>query len=237
MTLSIKPENKIAIFYHVGQLGHRWKMLYQEQIQSLFTSGLYDACDFIHVGINGNEKLPFVTDKIKFVYNENKVLEADTLSALWKFSYDNPDYKVLYFHTKGVTQPTFNFNVNGWRLYLEYFTIHKWKENIDLLNECDCVGTEVRTKAILNYGNENQFDINVSHYPGNFWWANSSYIKTLSTDYLYKNNYGKNTERWNSEYWIGTGNPKIYNWYDFDSEVLYYISFPVEQYFYTEKLK
>ena len=61
---------KIAIFYHVGQIeGSRWEDLYQQQIHTLVSSGLYSHCEHFHIGINGGYDLPFVLpkSKIKFV--------------------------------------------------------------------------------------------------------------------------------------------------------------------------
>ncbi|NDD84667.1 hypothetical protein EBZ38_10430 [bacterium] len=78
-----------------------------------------------------------ILDKFKIVYNENKILEADTINAVWEFSRKNHDYRVMYFHTKGSTQENTEnrFNVDKWRLYLEYFTIHQWKRCISKLKE------------------------------------------------------------------------------------------------------
>ena len=109
--------NKIAVFYHLGQFG-QWERLFQEQMNSLVISGLYHTSSFVHIGVNGREPLPMILDKFKVVYNDNKVLEADTLNQLWEFCKTHPDYRVMYFHTKGSTQENTNnrFNVDKWRL-------------------------------------------------------------------------------------------------------------------------
>lgn len=209
-----KPNNQISIFYHVYQ-SENWKRLFQEQINSLVISGLYHACDFIHIGINGEEILPIHLPKFKIHYNTNKILEADTLKSLHSFCVDNPKHRVLYFHTKGATKdndPLF-VNITKWRYYLEYFTIYRWKNCITALEQHDTAGAEY----IFYSGLTNQ-DTGVTeyeknpHYAGNYWWANANYISSLNPEYLYLTDKG--WTRYRSEFWIGTGNPKYYQLYN-----------------------
>lgn len=207
------PENKIAVFYHLGQFG-QWQRLYQEQMNSLVISGLYEQADHIHIGVNGDNQLPFTLPKFNVVYNNNKILEADTIKALYDFCIDHNDYKVLYFHSKGSTQEdkSFRLNVEGWRLYLEYFTIHQWKESTTLLNQYDTAGTEYSFETgLVNQETGNTDWETNPHYAGNFWWANASYIIKLDPSYLYRTDKG--WDRYRSEFWIGTGDPKYYNFY------------------------
>lgn len=205
--------NKIAIFYHVGQFG-QWERLYQEQVHSLCVSGLYNACDFIYVGINGNNELPSILPKMQTVVNNNHVLESDTLKAMWDFANQNPDYRLLYIHTKGTTHENqFKYNVDAWRLYLEYFVIHCWYDCITKLKHYDCTGAEWIQESGLTDPDTKQtvFEIN-PHYAGNFWWANASYLKTLDPKYIYDTSKG--WTRWKCEFWIGTNNPKYFNFYN-----------------------
>ncbi|NDB29339.1 glycosyltransferase, partial [archaeon] len=206
-------ENKIAVFYHLGQFG-QWERLFQEQMNSLVVSGLYQVASFIHIGVNGNDPIPMELEKFKVVYNQNQILEADTLKSLYDFCKTNPDYRVLYFHTKGSTQESTKnrFNVDKWRLYLEYFNIHQWKKCIQKLKEYDTVGTEYSYETGLINQNTGitEWEDN-PHYAGNYWWANARYINSLDPSYLY--NDDKGWARYRSEFWIGTGNPKKYNFY------------------------
>jgi len=219
---------KLAIFYHVAQLNDwRWKLLYQNQIHSIVFSGLYDSLNYFYVGINGDEPLPETLPKIIYGYNKNKISEADTLKTLHNFCQNNDGYKILYIHTKGVSwqNDPKEYNVHRWRQYLEYFTIWKWRQNINLLDKYDCVGTEYWPVAYLN-GEK----MNFGHFSGNFWWATSSYIKSLDVDFLY-NPIDEDIagQRWKSEFWIGTGNPKLYNYTNVVKEIsdLYYHRFYV----------
>jgi tetratricopeptide (TPR) repeat protein len=211
-----KPTNKIAIFYHVGQFGD-WKRLFHDQINSLVVSGLYHICDFIHIGVNGDEILPLSFPKFRVQYNNNKILEADTLKSLYDFCLDNKEHRVLYFHTKGSTQESTSriVNVTKWRYYLEYFSIHNWKDCVTSLKEYDTSGAEYLFESgLINQDTGiTEWEQN-SHYSGNYWWANASYICKLDPNYLYRTDKG--WDRYRSEFWIGTGNPNRRVFYNTD---------------------
>ena len=42
---------KIAIFYHIGQMG-MGAFIYQQQLHRLYASGLIEVADYIHFGVN-----------------------------------------------------------------------------------------------------------------------------------------------------------------------------------------
>lgn len=220
---------KIAIFYHVHQKND-WKRIFEEQIVALQQSGVYDAADYIHIGVNGNEPLPYILNKVACVkYNKNIHLEADTIKNMHSFCLSNPDYKVLYIHAKGVNyanEDAIKNNIELWRKYLEYFTIKNWNKCYDLLNEYDCAGTEWETEAHI--GDTKSV---IPHYAGNFWWANASYINKLDvTDLFVENEW----TRWKAEFWIGTGNPNYYNFYT-TGRNKYGYPIPPEEYTHIEK--
>jgi len=174
---------KIAIFYHVAQIG-LGAFIYQQQVHRLYTSGLIKEASHIHFGVNGDQELFNIPEKAKVVYNTNWKEETETLIALKNFAYKNSEYKILYFHTKGISKS--NLQTSAWRLYMEYFTIDKWKECVEYLNEYDCCGTDY-------YPSETS-----SFFAGNFWWANASYINKLNEKYL------NSSDRLDRELWIGS---------------------------------
>lgn len=203
---------KLAIFYHVAQLnGQKWKLVYQQQIHNIVFSGLYDAIDHFTICVSGNEPLPELLPKMNIEINHDHVLEADTLKKLYDFASTHKDYGILYLHTKGITHvqyPLLDYNTNRWRLYLEYFCINKWQQSVDLLKDHDCVGTEFWNSAWLR-----KQELAAPHYSGNFWWATSEYISKLNPTYLYDATIEDiSAPRYKSEFWIGTGNPKFYNY-------------------------
>jgi hypothetical protein len=184
---------KIAIFYHICQINLS-AFIYQQQLHRLYVSGLIESSDYIHFGVNGDQDLFNVPDKTVIKYNQNWSNESDTLISLKEFCDRHSEYKVLYFHTKGISRPT--LSINSWRLLLEYFTIDKWKDCVDALSSYNTAGCSLSST-------------NPPHsFIGNFWWANSSYIQTIDTDLLYSD------ERNDREHWISTGNdfnPKVFH--------------------------
>jgi len=189
----------IHIFYHVYQHAD-WEYLYQNQMHSLFVSGLYKHVKSINVGVVGNRLLPFVTDKTQVrYYTENKE-EAHTLKLVRDFCMSScEEAQILYFHTKGISHiNSAKLCSYSWRLMMEYFAIHKWKECVDYLKKYDAVGTNWTIDTHLG---------KKPHFSGNIWWAKSSYINRLDHSYLDTNH------RLDREFWIGSNyfvnNPKI----------------------------
>lgn len=189
---------KIAIFYHIGQIG-LGAFIYQSQLHRLYTSGLLKQVDYIHFGVNGNQELFNVPEKAIIKRNTNWKEETETLISLRDFALANSDYKILYIHTKGSSKNT--LESQSWRLMMEYFVIDRWKECVEYLNEYDCVGQTwiLLGDTVWPNGEITPNVNNVGHYPGNFWWANASYINRLNHKYL------ETGYRLDREFWIGTG--------------------------------
>ena len=211
---------KIAIFYHTFQSGMS-AFVYQAQMHRLYCSGLIDAADYIHIGVNGNQEMFNVPEKAKVVYNTNWKEETETLVALKNFAYENPDYKILYFHTKGVSKGT--LVANAWRMMMEYFVIDKWKECVEYLNDYDCVGSNLNPvgETLWSNGTTTKPVEGTYNFTGNFWWANAKHIQTLDHNFL-SSNY-----RIDRELWIGSNpnsNPKsIYQPGIYDSYIHFYM--------------
>ena len=68
----------------------------------------------------------------------------------------------MYLHSKGVSKVK-SEPILAWVKYLCYFNIKLGRDCLKVLDQFNLCGTEW-------YGN---------HYRGNFWWANSQYIRTL----------------------------------------------------------
>jgi len=223
---------KIAIFYHIGQIGLS-AFIYQSQIHRLYTSGLIEAADYIHLGVNGDQELFNVPDKTVIKRNTNWKEETETLISLRNFASENPDYKILYFHTKGASKN--NLESQSWRLMMEYFTIDRWKECVNFLDEYDCVGQTWLILGDTIFGNgEIVTNVNnVGHYPGNFWWANASYINKLDDKYL------ETGYRLDREFWIGTGKnyraKSLEYWSEDFSLQLYNAEIDLSQYYFKEE--
>lgn len=184
----------IAVFYHVYQYGD-WLDVVQEQVGLLYSSGLYEASSFFHIGVNGSQELPNPGDKFSIHYNPHPwTEETPTLQSLRQFCEQNPEWKVLYFHTKGITQPS--KQTNDWRKVMEHFCIERWSDSVEMLDRHDTVGCLFMDDCYYGF---------YPHYSGNFWWAKSQYVQKLDHSYL---NQGI---RQNREFWIGTGGGSMFS--------------------------
>jgi hypothetical protein len=212
---------KLAIFYHIGQIGIG-AFVYINQLHRLYTSRLIKEASHIHFGVNGTQELFNIPDKAKVVYNQNHKEETETLMCLRDFCKNNQDYKVLYFHTKGVTKES--VNAESWRLMMEYFVIDRWKECVEYLNDYDAVGSNLKILGPTTWsdGTQTHEKSGIQHFVGNFWWANASYVNTLSDEFL------ESDFRLDREFWIGTGNGKMKSLYQPEDHEPY-------TYFYMEK--
>jgi len=184
----------IGVFYHVYP-GKGWEEMYQEQLGCLVANGLYDKIKHLHIGFNGSLGVCSVPDKAVAVSNENKSEETETLIALRDWCAANPDAFALYFHTKGVSRR--NRFTEDWRKCMQYFVITNWRECYKALQEgYDLAGINWQEDTSMGYH---------PHFSGNFWWAKASYINTLSDEAL------NSTFRYDREFWIGTGKPRVKN--------------------------
>ena len=202
---------KIVIFYHLMQI-KGWQFLYQDQMQALCSSGLMSACDFMHIGVNGDEELFWTPPKCNIKRNEILTSEYSTLKDLEQFAINSKEnYKILYFHSKGITNMG-NMNIRAWRLYMEHCLIQNWKECVDSLNEYDCVGTSFTKRPWCNRGSGSEALTCHPHFSGNFWWTKTEYLKKLNTSYLCE------LSRWKQEFWITSdfekNKPKVKNFFD-----------------------
>ena len=210
---------KIAIFYHTFQ-NEISAFIYQQQINRLYVSGLLSSADYFHIGVNGDKEMFHLPSKAKVVHNTNWKEETETMVALKDFAYENPDYKILYFHMKGASKGT--LIANAWRLMMEHFVIDRWKECIDFLNDYDCVGANLNSVGVTLWPNgEITHPVEGTYnFTGNFWWANAKHIQTLDHKFL-SSNY-----RIDRELWIGSNpnsKPKsIYQPGIYDSYTHYY---------------
>ena len=193
--------SKIAIFYHIGQVGEIWQLIVQEQLHALALSGLLKACDKFIVGVNGNQELPFLPEKAEVTrHPENEWKEETaTIKMLRDFCRENDNYKVFYFHSKGATNPS--ASVQSWRLVLEYYCVHNWKTCVNDLEDYDCVGCFWADEKINDIMAIKGFAKAPPHFSSNFWWSKSKYINKLKDDLL------NTVNRYDREFWVGSENP------------------------------
>lgn len=169
----------IDIFYHVYQ-HDGWEFLYQSQIHRIHASGLAAQARSINICVSGQQPLPYIPKKAHVTKNDDMSSEASTLRKLWNFAKScSENTNICYLHTKGITKK--NLPVDAWRLYLEYFSIDRWRSCVEILDSHPCAGAYLRK------------DTEHIHYSGNIWWATSDHVKQLSDDFL---NTRAGTEWW-----------------------------------------
>jgi hypothetical protein len=184
----------IGCFYHVYP-GYGWEEMYHEQLGALVSNGLYDKLNHLHVGFNGCLDICSVPDKAVACSNENQQEETGTLKSLRDWAAANPESYILYFHTKGASRKT-RFT-EDWRKCMQYFCITNWRECYQALQSgYDLVGINWQEDTSMGYH---------PHFSGGFWWAKAAYINTLTNKAL------DSTFRYDREFWIGTGEPKVKN--------------------------
>jgi hypothetical protein len=204
--------------YHV-YCAEGWQKLVKAQIHHLKASGLLDATKTLFVScivMNDTDETDLRrlidSDKMEIVSitRKNKLYEYPALEYVRRKCLDEDCY-FYYFHTKGVTyyidEPhnrhfmKFKRNVEAWRGLMEYFLMDKWNVAVRVLNDgYDTYGCYRYPPAPAPY----------VMYGGNFWWAKSSYLRTLQPLFPEK----MADDRMFAELWIYTGNNKAFSAFD-----------------------
>ena len=191
------------IFFHV-YLKNDFSHILLSKFKKFKASGLYDRSDKIYLTLFGDIELhqEFLTElkdvysKIEYVVIANKEFnnEADTLNfMLRKAELYEKNTPMLYVHTKGASHvhPTLKKNIDAWVRYLDLYTINKWEECLDGLKENDAAG--------------GFYVEDPKHFQGNFWWANSDYLKGLPRINKF------NIDNWNrGEFWVLSETNNVY---------------------------
>ena len=191
---------KIIGAYHVATF-FGWQGLVQEQCRRLNESGLFARISRLLVGVVGdpNEDISVLVDllgKNAFVRQLGPLEEFEFPTLQWLYEeIQSEDAACWYAHTKGVSAPS-DENIK-WRMEMESVVFDQYEKCLDALKTYDTCGTRWR----LNGPSANN-----PHYSGNFWWANSSYLRTLPSPMTLRVGYWWG--RHGAEFWIGR-NPKI----------------------------
>lgn len=197
---NIEKKQPILIVYHC-YLTKKWKELITQQLDRLINSKLYDEADNIYVTINlGDVEIEDVIsffkryEKLNLEFFKDNHGEYPGILKVKQLSKEF-DAKILYFHTKGVSNnwTTFNGgeisdikskNSNYWREFMEYFLIDNWRECVSKLDYYDNVGASLNGKEFW----------------GNFWWTKTSHINKTCDVGIWS--------RWDYESWINKDCPE-----------------------------
>ena len=191
------------IFFHV-YLKSGYSRILIDKFKKFKSSGLYDSANKIYLTLYGDielnseflNELKDMYSKIEYAIISNPAFnnEPDTLNLMLKKANEyESNTPMLYLHTKGLsyTNPDVKKNVEAWVRYLDLYVINKWKECVESLKDNDSAGGFYVEEP--------------KHFQGNFWWANSDYIKNLpklTPDNIENYNRG--------EFWILSQTDKVY---------------------------
>jgi len=203
-------EDKLIIFFHIATIGN-YKEIVNEIIGHLEDSGLLKKAYKIYFSVVGSGEVDLpLNNNCSISYdldlNFGEFITLTKLKNLADFIESN--LKILYIHTKGATSDPSNQPIKDWREYMLYFNVDKYKDMLNYLDSHDACGVDFVEDP-------------VKHFSGNFWWANSSYIKSLPKIKEISSIFSKVilTLRHNAEFWIGMGNGKIKSVHDSNIDV------------------
>jgi hypothetical protein len=187
-------------------MGDDWKYIVEEILFSIKYYNLHKLTQLINISILGKEDQRFYIKSILDNYFSNyKIIfesedlshyEFPTLIELQRQS--SQKCKIWYVHSKGVSKPR-DYNMDMWRRLMIWGVIESANNCVDLLNTYNAVG------VLKDHYSENKHI-----YHGNWWWANSDYIKSLPCIENLKNNpnsvahpnYMSENLRLQCEYWV-----------------------------------
>lgn len=188
------------IFYHMFCTNNCIE-LFESTFKKIQDHELLSNVEHIYVNLVGLEAERFV-DLVKnkhkkiivSICKDNFYGEMDTIQKLWSFCNQSNNCNILYLHSKGVTHSN-NECIRSWVNYMEYFLIEQWNDCIKILDEYDTCGVNLQ-------------DHPGKHYSGNFWWANSAYIKKLPAFDIVNCTvpYVMNNQRGYCEFWLTDNN-------------------------------
>ena len=209
--------SEIYGFWHIATIGEYWELIVQEQLDLLSESGLINASEQVFACVVGSEEKPESISNVEIIDRtlDVNLNELFTLQYLKQFCDTKPNCKVWYIHTKGVSHP--DIYQYYWRKYMEYFNIERWKDCVAALNEYDICGVEW-TGVDSHKCKETWGFVYPNGFLGNFWWANSNYIRKLDANVA---GYG---HRGRAEFeFISSRNPKVKcfhnSWANFGHEI------------------
>lgn len=163
---------RIYVFIHVTTKRH-WRSVLKKIIKTIRKNeSFYNIISKIKLVILGEynpDDDVFKDPKIEIIFNslDLAIYERATLYRMHELS-QKEKFLALYMHTKGIRHDPENKKITDWVKYLLHFCVNESFQCIKLLNKkkYDAVGVNLRNRP-------------ETHFSGNFWWANSKYIKKL----------------------------------------------------------
>ena len=192
---------KVVCFIHSCTLPMLKTEKLDELIKRIEDSGLLIQLDNVFIN---NIGIPIDTDRYKnpritIINHSNNTdyFENSTLKMVYLYAQHNPDAKILYLHTKGVSYPKNAppaAGINDWIEFMLYSLVDHHSECIKLLDSVEMVGVNYRNMLYYKWK---------SHFSGNYWWTKAEYYATL--------NMHKFNSKYDAEFEIMSNNPTFHN--------------------------
>jgi hypothetical protein len=206
----------VHIYYHIYAIDGVESII-DEQLNLIKKH--FDFPYILNVGISiaeDNTSIDYIINKFEKIRDvRSRGNEFVTLDLIEKDKekFGDSDY-ILYIHTKGASKQNLE-NVVSWRHLMNYFNIEKVKNIFKIFEK-----TDYNTYGVL-LGTAGKWKL----YSGNFWWAKSSYLKTIKMDGVRKNRFNAEVD------YIQNGiDWKPYSSYNREGENHYSILFKREEY-------
>ena len=164
------------IYFHIAAIG-RYQEVVLDMYNMISTSGILEAVTECRCFITGPKHNTdwvvsnFTHPKCKIMANNEDVTsyERFTLDRMYQHCHESPiPFKVLYLHSKGVSKknPQQATVSDLWRKLMMRMLVGHYTLCLHHLENLETVGCMYVSEPL-------------PHYAGNFWWANSAYIRSL----------------------------------------------------------
>ena len=202
---SVHDSNGIYCFIHSCSLKNNDIL---DEIVDKINKMEFDHVFIINIGNKINKVYRENVDIIEYSENIN-LFEIPTINIIHSFCVRNPESKVLYLHTKGVSYQTVPKQVADWKNMMLYFLINN--DCVKLLEKHDIVGC-------------NYLENPHPHFSGNFWWTRASYVNKLKPI--------ETTVKHDAEWWIFSDNKSNPSYYSLHNSNInhYHELYPLERY-------
>lgn len=189
----------VQVFYHLACMGN-WEHVFTEQMEQLGRNG-FDRIALTVLGSHGDLRTAAATCAVAGVHANVIFHDADlsryetpAMLAIEEHARRHEGY-AFYLHSKGVSNPADETKA-PWRRLLMRELVENWVHCVAQLPYYDVVGVNWRDMGPI------------SHFSGNFWYASTRYLRTLTDFETYYQNpvdpLATGANRLSCEFWIGS---------------------------------
>lgn len=186
-------------FYHLACMGH-WQDVFTEQMELLGRNGFHRIALTV-LGSQDDLRTAEAVCAGAGIGADIIVHDADldryetpAMLAIEEYARRHEGY-VLYLHSKGVSNPA-DETKTAWRRLLMRELVENWEHCVAQLPYYDAIGVNWRDMTPI------------SHFSGNFWYASTSFLRTLTDFKTYYENpvdpLATGANRLSCEFWIGS---------------------------------